>query len=228
MQSILNDSSLFNGSADITTKEILKRYGDIAKTAPVITGPQRVGTLVITDGTASGGEGGRSDGGSLLAPAPPLSSSRTGSTAGLGVGGNGGGSVGHGSNSLHHTRGGSGSNAHGHGHGHGRGHGGSNSGSLSGKEGRGNVPIATRIEIDPSQATAWQKESSVRHVSPSSRDDLAYGYATATTTSTTTAMEQDGGGGFQREDMEGDGGSGDGGVEYERGEGRRGSRAVPT
>ncbi|KFZ15422.1 hypothetical protein V502_05626 [Pseudogymnoascus sp. VKM F-4520 (FW-2644)] len=30
LQSILNDSSLFNNSGDITTKEILKRYGDIA------------------------------------------------------------------------------------------------------------------------------------------------------------------------------------------------------
>ncbi|KAB8356339.1 hypothetical protein FH972_023923 [Carpinus fangiana] len=29
LQSILNDSSLFSGSADITTKEILKRYGDV-------------------------------------------------------------------------------------------------------------------------------------------------------------------------------------------------------
>lgn len=34
---ILNDSSLFSNSADITTKEILKRYGDRAK-APTING----------------------------------------------------------------------------------------------------------------------------------------------------------------------------------------------
>ena len=33
---ILNDSSLFSNSADITTKEILKRYGDRAK-APVVS-----------------------------------------------------------------------------------------------------------------------------------------------------------------------------------------------
>jgi len=35
---ILNDSSLFSSSADITTKEILKRYGDRAK-APTIHSP---------------------------------------------------------------------------------------------------------------------------------------------------------------------------------------------
>ena len=35
---ILNDSSLFSNSADITTKEILKRYGDRAK-APQINSP---------------------------------------------------------------------------------------------------------------------------------------------------------------------------------------------
>jgi hypothetical protein len=27
-----------------------------------------------------------------------------------------------------------------------------------------NVPVATRVEGDPSQATAWRKQSSVRHV----------------------------------------------------------------
>ena len=81
LQSILNDSTLFNGSADITTKEILKRYGDIAR----FPGPQR--TVTNADSLSS-----------------------------------------------------------------------------HGKEGRGNVPIATRIDTDPYQATAWQKESSVRHV----------------------------------------------------------------
>ena len=35
---ILNDSSLFSNSADITTKEILKRYGDRAK-APTVSSP---------------------------------------------------------------------------------------------------------------------------------------------------------------------------------------------
>ncbi|KAL8660947.1 MAG: hypothetical protein Q9202_006071 [Teloschistes flavicans] len=33
LQSILNDSSLFNNPSDITTKEILKRYGDIGRSA---------------------------------------------------------------------------------------------------------------------------------------------------------------------------------------------------
>lgn len=40
LQSILNDSSLFNKSSDLTTKEILQRYGDIGKEAtrrPVVT-----------------------------------------------------------------------------------------------------------------------------------------------------------------------------------------------
>ena len=42
LQSILNDSSLFNNSSDITTKEILKRYGDIGRSSahrPQITNP---------------------------------------------------------------------------------------------------------------------------------------------------------------------------------------------
>ncbi|KAL9130741.1 MAG: hypothetical protein Q9217_001137 [Psora testacea] len=40
LQSILNDSSLFNNSSDITTKEILKRYGDIGRShahRPLVT-----------------------------------------------------------------------------------------------------------------------------------------------------------------------------------------------
>ena len=38
LQEILDDSSLFNNTSDITTKEILKRYGDIGRSAhrPVI------------------------------------------------------------------------------------------------------------------------------------------------------------------------------------------------
>ncbi|KAI9811421.1 MAG: hypothetical protein M1832_000890 [Thelocarpon impressellum] len=81
LQSILSDNTLFNGSAEITTKEILKRYGDIAKSP----GPRR--TVVTTDSP------------------PPRS-----------------------------------------------------------KDGRGAGPVATRVDIDPSQASAWQMESSVRHV----------------------------------------------------------------
>ncbi|KAI9751659.1 MAG: hypothetical protein M4579_005964 [Chaenotheca gracillima] len=40
LQSILDDNSLFNGSADLTTKEILKRYGDIGKTPTPQQTPQ--------------------------------------------------------------------------------------------------------------------------------------------------------------------------------------------
>ena len=47
LQSILNDSSLFNNSSDITTKEILKRYGDIGKP----TGAQH--TTVVTNPSQS-------------------------------------------------------------------------------------------------------------------------------------------------------------------------------
>ncbi|KAI9872217.1 MAG: hypothetical protein M1830_001901 [Pleopsidium flavum] len=87
LQSILNDSSLFNNSSDITTKEILKRYGDIGR-AP---GPQR---------TVEKGD------------SPP-------------------------------------------------------SRSKEGNNSRGGAPRATRIDIDAHQASAWQKESSVRHVQES-------------------------------------------------------------
>ncbi|KAF2773235.1 GTPase-activating protein-like protein of the rho/rac family [Teratosphaeria nubilosa] len=75
---ILNDSSLFSNSADITTKEILKRYGDRAK-APTIT-TQHPGAPSANNGTTS--------------PAP----------------------------------------------------------------------VATRVDTDPHMQTAWQNESSVRHV----------------------------------------------------------------
>lgn len=37
LQTILNDSSLFNNASDITTKEILKRYGNIGTHRPAIT-----------------------------------------------------------------------------------------------------------------------------------------------------------------------------------------------
>ncbi|KAI9654910.1 MAG: hypothetical protein M1829_000725 [Trizodia sp. TS-e1964] len=81
LQSILNDTTLFDGSADITTKGILKRYADIARNP----GPHR--TVMATN-------------------SPPAKS----------------------------------------------------------RDSRNNTPLATRIDTDPSQATAWQKESSVRHV----------------------------------------------------------------
>lgn len=82
LQSILNDTSFFKDSADITTKEILKRYGDFGK-----------GSFAqkVTPGDMPG----------------------------------------------------------------------------SGSSSRGNnTPVTARIETDPSQATAWQMQSSVRHVQP--------------------------------------------------------------
>ncbi|KAF3481908.1 uncharacterized protein GIQ15_04667 [Arthroderma uncinatum] len=80
--SILTDSTLFNGSAEITTKEILKRYGALGK-LPV---PQRAPTVAETIPVRSGSSKGN------------------------------------------------------------------------------NSTIAARIDTDPSQATAWQMQSSVRHV----------------------------------------------------------------
>lgn len=80
---ILNDSSLFSASADITTKEILKRYGDRAR-APSGTPAPAAETSVNSPGPRS-------------------------------------------------------------------------------KESRQSAGV-TRVDIDPNQATAWQNESSVRHV----------------------------------------------------------------
>lgn len=81
LQSILSDQTLFNNPSDITTKEILKRYGDLGAAG----GPRRT---VETESS-------------------PLSKS---------------------------------------------------------KDGRPLAPVVTRVDTDPSQAYAWQKESSVRHV----------------------------------------------------------------
>lgn len=78
---ILNDSSLFSNSADITTKEILKRYGDRAK-APTVNSGQ-ASNVVANNGITS----------------PP-----------------------------------------------------------------GAAPVVHRVDTDPNQQTAWQNESSVRHV----------------------------------------------------------------
>jgi hypothetical protein len=83
LQSILSDPTLFNNPSDITTKEILKRYGDIGTNG----GPRRQVEMEQS----------------------PLGRSRDGS-------------------------------------------------------GRALAPVVTRVDTDPSQAYAWQKESSVRHV----------------------------------------------------------------
>lgn len=78
--SILSDSNLFASGADVTTKDILKRYGDIASKVP--------------------------QGGPAAATSPPRS-----------------------------------------------------------RDGRNpTTPIFHRVDTDPSQAVAWQREASVRHV----------------------------------------------------------------
>jgi len=84
---ILNDSSLFSSSAEMTTKEILKRYGDRNK------GQGPAHTPTITDPSAEEMGSPRSQ-----------------------------------ANRPAHN------------------------------------PVATRVDTDPSQANAWQNESSVRHV----------------------------------------------------------------
>jgi len=84
LQSILGDQTLFTNPSDITTKEILKRYGDI--------------------GTAGG-------------PRHQVEMSNTPSPTGR-----------------------------------------------SRDSGRALAPVVTQVDTDPSQAHAWQKEASVRHV----------------------------------------------------------------
>jgi len=82
LQSILSDQTLFNSSSDITTKEILRRFGDLG-----VNGPRhQVETENSTPGRAKDGSG------------------------------------------------------------------------------RALAPVVTRVDTDPSQAYAWQKESSARHV----------------------------------------------------------------
>ncbi len=87
LQSILTDSSLHNSSAELTTKEILSRYGDIVR-----------GNVQTSQATVQAAD----------APAQgPLSASSSNRSAG---------------------------------------------------------PVAQRVDVDPYQANAWQKQSSVRHV----------------------------------------------------------------
>ncbi|TVY80455.1 Rho-type GTPase-activating protein [Lachnellula suecica] len=83
LQSILGDPTLFKNDSDITTKEILKRYGDIGQNG----GPRH--QVEMTEGS------------------PQRSKEGSGRTV---------------------------------------------------------APVVTRVDTDPSQAYAWQKESSVRHV----------------------------------------------------------------
>lgn len=87
LQSILTDSSLHDGSAELTTKEILQRYGDIVK-----------GNVHANQASVQAAD----------APVQgPLSASSSNKSTG---------------------------------------------------------PVATRVDVDPYQTNAWQKQSSVRHV----------------------------------------------------------------
>lgn len=92
---ILNDSTLFSNNAEITTKEILKRYGDRAK-APVVSSPAVNASKIDTYGDAS-------------SPVPTTSHSYSGGQ-------------------------------------------------------RDGASTVQRVDTDPNMATAWQNESSVRHV----------------------------------------------------------------
>lgn len=95
---ILNDSSLFSASAEITTKEILKRYGERAamKPSPNLnpTAPGNAPPAGLNTSSPN-----------MNASPPPKS-----------------------------------------------------------RDGRSSAPVVTRVDTDPAQATAWQSESSVRHV----------------------------------------------------------------
>ena len=89
IQSVLTDTELFNNMPEVTTKEILKRYGEIAKT------PDRHNVTTVKP---------------EVADMP-----------------------------------------------------GRNQGS-NGSKSRADAPAITRVDTDPNQTHAWQKEASVRHV----------------------------------------------------------------
>lgn len=102
LQSILTDSSLHNSSAELTTKEILSRYGDIVR------GNVQKQVVQAADMPAQG------------------PTSATGSS-------------------------------------------------------KGSNPVAMRVDVDPSQANAWHKQSSVRPVQnfgPASQQPQTFEYAT--------------------------------------------------
>lgn len=109
LASILNDSTLFSKDADITTKEILKRYGDLAK-APTVSSPAfNTNKLDAYGNTAS--------------PVPQSAAN-----------------------------------------------------AYANREG---VPVAQRVDTDPNMATAWQNESSVRHVGSDISTPLTLPYTNA-------------------------------------------------
>ena len=104
LQSILSDPTLFTNPSDITTKEILKRYGDI--------------------GTNGGARH------QVEMESSPLGRSKDGG-------------------------------------------------------GRALAPVVTRVDTDPSQANAWQNESSVRHV-----QELSAPYAGGSSNQNTPPQQQ--------------------------------------
>ena len=89
IQSVLGDKEIFNNMPEVTTKEILKRYGEIAKTPEHHAGGVR----------------------------PEMVETQT-----------------------------------------------SRPSEMNGNNTRPGAPLITRVDTDPSQLNAWQKESSVRHV----------------------------------------------------------------
>ena len=118
IQSVLSDTELFNNMPEITTKEILKRYGDLAKTPDRQYGvkPETADAPIRSpDGPGQPGAGGRPG-----------------------------------------------------------------------------VPVATRIETDnATQASAWQKESSVRHVQQNGAGGFSGPYALANHSSSTQQLQAD-------------------------------------
>ncbi|KAF2718820.1 GTPase-activating protein-like protein of the rho/rac family [Polychaeton citri CBS 116435] len=103
---ILNDSSLFSNSADITTKEILKRYGDRVKPP--------VPTIVKAPGASTSIQDASIPGGKVMSATDAGGSPQSRS---------------------HESNG-----------------------------GRNGTPVAQRVDTDLNQQSAWQNESSVRHV----------------------------------------------------------------
>lgn len=120
---ILNDGSLFSATADITTKEILKRYGDRA-----------AGTTGAT---------------AVLKPSPNISNNNNNSNAPTGLNAS--------STDPTNSPGFS-----------------SSTPPPKSRDGRSGGPVVTRVDTDPEQASAWQNESSVRHVgSAAAFNDMA-------------------------------------------------------
>jgi hypothetical protein len=112
IQSVLSDTELFNNMPDLTTKEILKRYGEVAKQPDRHFGASKP----------------------EAADMPPVRTADSPTASS-----------------------------------------------------RSNGPVPTRIETDPQQLNAWQKESSVRHVQQNG--SAPHGSATFPQTNQKTPMQ---------------------------------------